>query len=163
MKMKPTDIAKYPNFAYYVRHDIPTLIKVPSVVHNLRVKGKLTSAEIADALKWNSGPGIKILKLAPGVCRAPGTNGPSDPGSSADFGCTRGSSEVEIDADTVQDFETGPYSAKVGKNKNGKNVFIVGVTLLHELCHLGHFKHNEAESGEAGNNFEQATYGQSIP
>ena len=42
-------------------------------------------------------------------------------------------------------------------------MFIVGVTLLHELCHVGNYQHAKVESSEAGFAFESATYGKSVP
>jgi hypothetical protein len=44
----------------------------------------------------------------------------------------------------------------------GKNVYIVGSTFLHELCHWGHDVKEAAEKREAGLNFENATYGKII-
>ena len=44
--MTVADIAKYPQFAHYVRHDIPYLVHVKPVVYNLKTKGNLTDAEI---------------------------------------------------------------------------------------------------------------------
>ncbi len=70
---------------------------------------------------------------------------------------------VEIDPRFVKDLENDPYGAGTGRNAGGKGVFIAGVTLLHELCHWGNFKHGVAETTEAGVAFERATYGKIVP
>ena len=154
MKMKPEDIANYPKFAHYVRYKIPELTSVGPVVQNLKTKGCLTEAEIRDALRWGHEPLIVITDLSNGQCRV-----------SSAYGCTRkaNDNQIEIDEGTVQEFEDSPDALGVGKNAKGKNVYIVGVTLLHELCHVGHYKHGKVEKTEAGFTFENATYGKSVP
>ncbi len=64
MKMTAADIKKYPKFAHYVRHDVPDLIYVPSVMHNLKTKGHLTDAESRHALRWGHEPLIVITDLS---------------------------------------------------------------------------------------------------
>ncbi|HEY5911075.1 MAG TPA: hypothetical protein VJA21_10775 [Verrucomicrobiae bacterium] len=154
MKMTAADIKKYPKFAHYVRHDVPDLIYVPSVMHNLKTKGHLTDAESRHALRWGHEPLIVITDLSGGQCGVPSA-----------YGCTRKAkhNQIEIDEGTVKDFETSPDGLGVGKNAKGKNVYIVGVTLLHELCHVGHYRHGKAEKAEAGFAFENAAYGKSVP
>jgi len=154
MKLTPGDIKEYPKFAHYVRHKMPELIHVSSVVHNLKTKGCLTGAEILHALRWGNEPLIVITDLSHGQCGVPSA-----------YGCTRKANnhQIEIDEATVQDFEASPDALGVGKNAKGKNVYIVGVTLLHELCHHGHHKHGKAEKTEAGFTFESAAYGKAVP
>jgi hypothetical protein len=154
MKMKAADIAKYPKFAHYVRHKMPDLIHVPSVVYNLKTKGSLSEAEVRHALRWGTEPLIVITDLSHGQCSVPSA-----------YGCTRKANhhQIEIDQGTVQDFEKSPNGLGVGKNAKGQNVYIVGVTLLHELCHVGHYQHGKAEKAEAGFTFENSTYGKSVP
>ena len=154
MKMTASDIATYPKFAHYVQHDFPRLIHVKLVVHNLKTEGSLTDAQIRHALVWGADPMILITDLSHGQCGVPSA-----------YGCTRKASpdQIEIDEGTVKDFERSPYALGVGKNATGTNVFIVGATLLHELCHLGNYGHRKAERTEAGFAFETATYGKSIP
>jgi hypothetical protein len=155
MKMKAGDIAKYSKFAEYVRYKVPQLVYDGPVVYNLRTNGHLTDSEILDALRWDHDPLIVITDLSSGQCR---------PGISA-YGCFRPENpqQIEINEGTVKDFENSPNALSVGQNAKGKNVYIVGVTLLHELCHLGHFKHGKVEKKEAGFAFEDAAYGKSVP
>jgi hypothetical protein len=154
MKMKAEDITKYPKFAEYVRYKVPELVHVGPVVYNLRTKGLLTDSEIRDALRWGHNPLIVITDLSSGQCDVPSA-----------YGCTRKANhdQIEIDEGTVQDFENSPNALGVGKNAKGKNVYIVGVTLMHELCHVGHCKHGKLEKKEAGFAFENAAYGKSVP
>jgi hypothetical protein len=152
MKMKAADRSKYPKFAYYVRVNIPILVRNPVIVHNMKTNGNFTDAEVAEVLKWDSGPFIKIQDLGHGQCGVP-----------AAYGCTRGSTEVEVDEDTVKAFESGPRAGMVGQNARGGSVYVVGVTLLHELCHLGKFRHKIGETTEAGFGFESGAYGKSVP
>ena len=69
--MTVADIAKYPQFAHYVRHDIPYLVHVKPVVYNLKTKGNLTDAEIRHALRWGTEPLIVIKDLSHGQCSVP--------------------------------------------------------------------------------------------
>jgi hypothetical protein len=154
MKLSAADIAKYPQFARYVRHKIPELIHAKAVMFNLEKQGSLTDAQVRHALKWGNDPLIVITDLSHGQCGVP-----------AAYGCTRGSNptQIEIDEETVSNFETAPYSLGVGKNARGQNVFVVGVTLLHELCHVGKFAAAQAEATEAGAAYEQGAYGRVVP
>lgn len=154
MKLSPADILKYPKFAHFVHLDMPKLVHVKSVIHNLETKGNFTEAQARHVLLWGNEPMILITDLSHGQCSV-----------ASAYGCTRKANlhQIEIDEGTVKEFESSPYSLGVGKNAKGKNVFIVGVTLLHELCHLGNYKHHKKEKLEAGDAFEKATYGKSVP
>jgi Metallopeptidase toxin 3 len=154
MKMNAGDIKNYPKFAQYVRYAIPELIYVKPVASALKKNGSLTEAKIRHALQWGNEPLIVITDLSHGQCGVPSA-----------YGCTRQANlhQIEIDVGTVNDFETSPYGLGVGKNAKGNNVFIVGVTLVHELCHLGNFKHHKAEAEDAGFAFENSVYGKAVP
>ncbi|WZP00490.1 hypothetical protein EP7_002134 [Isosphaeraceae bacterium EP7] len=154
MKLTAADIAKYPKFAQYVRVKIPELVHVKSVMFNLKSKGSMTDAQVRDALRWGAEPLIVITDLSGGQCGVPSA-----------YGCTRSTNlhQIEIDEGTVADFEKAPYSLGVGKNARGQNVFIVGVTLLHELTHVGKFLKAEVEATEAGADYEIGAYGKVIP
>lgn len=154
MKLSASDIQKYPKFAFYVKHDIPKLIHNKTIIHNITTNGSLSESQARHSLLWGNDPQILITDLSHGQC-----------GVTSAYGCTRQASlqQIEIDEGTVKDFESSAYKLGVGKNAKGSNVFIVGVTLLHELCHLGNFKHNKVEKNEAGFSFESATYGKSVP
>ena len=154
MKLSAADIKKYPKFAQYVRVAIPQLVHNKVVMHNLKTKGSLTDSEARHALQWGTEPLVVVTDLSHGQCGVPSA-----------YGCTRGTNlhQIEIDEATVADFESSPYKLGVGKNAKGASVFIVGVTLLHELSHLGMFKHSKVEAVEAGDAFELVTYGKAVP
>jgi hypothetical protein len=154
MKMSAADIRKYPKFAEYVRNQIPKLVNVAPVVRSLKTEGGFTEAQAKHALLWGNDPLILITDLSGGQCGVPSA-----------YGCTRQAklNQIEIDEGTVKEFEASAYSLGVGKNVKGQNVFIVGVTLLHELSHLGNFKLNKVEPAEAGFALENDLYGQSVP
>jgi hypothetical protein len=154
MKMSVADIQKYPKFAEYVRHQIPKLVNVPSVIQSLKTQGGFTEEKAKHALLWGNNPLILITDLSGGQCSVPSA-----------YGCTRKANlhQIEIDQGTVKEFETSAYSLGVGKNAKGQNVFVVGVTLLHELSHLGNYRLNRAEAAEAGFALETDLYGQSVP
>ena len=59
-------------------------------------------------------------------------------------------------------FESQMSSGTDNKNAKGKIVYVVGATLLHELCHWGNNQAGVAEASEMGLAFEKATYGKTI-
>ena len=130
--------------------------RVPLIVANMKTFGSLAEGEFRHALAWGTDPLIVINKLPPGAPGAPGGCGadglfvPTSP------------NEIQIDLGRVQDFEAGPMNA-TDLNARGERVIIVGVLLLHELCHWGNFNHGVSEITEAGNDFCVATYGRRIP
>jgi hypothetical protein len=71
--------------------------------------------------------------------------------------------EIRISLARVQDFEKAPMGVGADTNARGEKVIIVGVLLLHELCHWGNFNHSVTEATEQGVAFVEATYGRRIP
>jgi hypothetical protein len=67
--------------------------------------------------------------------------------------------QIELDIGRAQEFEDDAYGAGMDRTADGRRVFIVGTTLLHELCHWGNFHHGRAEAVEEGIAFEVAVYG----
>ncbi len=154
MKLSAADAKTYPKLAQYVRCAIPLLTGNRVIMHNLKKNGSFTTAQANHALTWGNEPLIVITDLSHGQCGVPSA-----------YGCTRGSNlhQIEIDTGLANDFENAPHGQKVGKNAKGNNVFVVGVTLLHELCHLGRLKAGIPETTEAGFDFEQGAYGKAVP
>ena len=159
MIMSQTNIDEFPNFARYVRRQMPTVVSVPVIVRNMRRFGSLSRSELVNALTWGSGPHLRIVNLRstaglPGfqVCVA---------GVAAANGCFRHAAPdaIEIDRTTISNFENDSGGAGTDLNTRGGRVFIAGTTILHELCHWGNFNHSVAETAEAGVAFEVATYG----
>lgn len=151
MKMSADTIKKYPKLHYYVRVNIPEVAEVNAIISNIKkLAGKTPRKTIKEALVWGKKPTIKVVPNL--VCA--GVNA---------YGCySWGSDEIQIDEDMVKDFEAGKG---VVKTKNGKRVYLVGVTLLHELTHWADAQDGVDDavpgdpSNEEGNAYEKGVYG----
>jgi len=143
MRMHATDIKSYPKFAYYVKNDIPKVIHVPSIVYAMNKVGQLNKTKLQSALRWGVGPQIRVTILA---------------GAVGEFTPNIKSNEIRININAVKEFEAGKGKrvAKAG------NVYLVGVTLLHELVHWGDDQDGIDRPGEEGNEFERLVYGSVI-
>ncbi len=150
MKMSSADISRYPKFARYVRRSMPEVANVSVIVRNMKTYGSLSKSALQSALRWGSGPDLVIKPLMAGQCIT---------GIAAN-GCFRATdpTKIEIDKSRVDDFEAGRASSR-DVNSRGQKVYIVGTTILHELCHWGNNQAGRAETSEQGVAFEVATYG----
>lgn len=162
MKLDKDDGKQFPKFRQYVKYAMPTTLHVPVIVKNIKKFGSLSRAEFANAIAWGNGPTIRFVNLDdtsgfPGYKKCGGV--------AAAYGCFRSTAPdyIELDLLAVTQFETDPYGSGLGKNSRHQNLFIVGATMLHELCHWGNFHHGVAETTEQGAAFEVATYGKTIP
>ena len=151
MQLSATDRRNFPRLTEYVRRRMPEVLNVPIIVRNMRRFGSLNRRELAHALTWGAGPRIVIVDHTANTCG----------GIAAVNGCFRHANpdQIELNSETVDNFERDPYGAGSDVNARGKKVFIVGTTILHELCHWGNFHHGVAETTEQGVAFEVATYG----
>jgi len=138
--MDALDIKKYPKLAYYVRVNVPDVIHVASIVGAFKRIGGINRATLKTALAWNSRPSIKITPLV---------------GAFGEFTPDEHSNEIRIDQSMVEDFEKGKGRRVV----HAGNVFLVGVTLLHELTHCADDQDGIDRAGEEGEEFEKAMYG----
>jgi hypothetical protein len=78
-------------------------------------------------------------------------------------GCTADSTQIEIDDDLVNEFEQNAND-NLRLTASGRHVFLVGVPLLHEMCHWGNFLNGVPENdGDTGEKFETAVYGGVVP
>lgn len=155
MRISDADKGTFPKFAQYVRTKMPELTNVPVIVFNIKKHGSLSKEELRTALQWGAGPLIVIKSLQGYAC----------PTLANYFGCFEPATptQLAIDIDSVRSFEKDAYGNGSGLNANKQKVFVVGVTLLHELCHLGNFQHGVAEATEQGFAFEQSAYGKTVP
>ena len=140
MKMAALDIKKYPKLAYYVRVNVPDVINVATIVGAFKKIGGINRATLKNALAWNHGPSIKITPLV---------------GEFGEFTPDEHSNEIRIDQSMVEDFEKGKGRRVV----HAGNVYLVGVTLLHELTHWADDQDGIDRAGEEGEEFERAMYG----
>jgi hypothetical protein len=161
MKMPDGDQKTYPKMAAYIKNEIPKLKNNATICAGLKKCGSLTPAQITQALSWGNLPTIKIVDMQVTSCRA------GDAGAGL-YGCTRSKLEIEVAKRVVEGFETaaGKSLAPVAglDNLNIKNnpVYVLGVSLLHELCHWGNKVNNVAEGEEMGLKFERTVYGKTI-
>lgn len=144
MKMSVVDKNKYPKVAYYVRVNLPDIIKVPVIVQALDQIGQVSLASLQSALVWGKGPDLSFVTMSDCGRFSPGTN----------------SSVLEINVKLASEFESGKG---VRKTKDGRDIYAIGVTILHELIHWGDDQDGVDRPGEEGNEFEIAVYGKVIP
>lgn len=151
MRIDPDTAKKFPAFRYYLSVDMPRVANVKAIVSQIKkLAGKTPRATITDALKYGRGP---LIVVVPNLICA---------GTKA-FGCYKwGGDEIQVDEDLVKDFEAG---RGVVKNTSGQRVFLLGVTLLHELTHWADAQDGVDDliagdpSNEEGNAYETAIYG----
>lgn len=151
MKLDEATIKAYPRTHYYVRVNMPEVANVNAIVSQIRkLAGKVSSQTIKNALKWGQGPTISVVPNL--ICA----------GDKA-YGCYAwGSNVIEVDEALVKDFEAGKG---VVKNAAGKRVFLLGVTLLHELTHWADAQDVTDDpvpgdpGNEEGNAYERGIYG----
>ena len=154
MRMSPEDRTSFPKLTQYVRSSLPQVTVVPKIVHNMKKHGGLSAIQLQNALLWGTKPKIVILDLssvpAPDGSGNVAANGRFDPANP---------DQIELDIGRAQEFEDDPYGAGSDSTADGRSVFIVGTTILHELCHWGNFHKGKAEVDEEGIGFEVDTYG----
>ena len=143
MRMTAADIKTYPNFAHYVKNDLPKIISVPAIVQAMNKVGQINRAKLQIALAWGTGPAIKITPLV---------------GAYGEFTPNIKSNEIRIQTKIVQDFEAG----KGIRLARAGNIYLVGATLMHELVHWGDDQDGVDRPGEEGNEFERLVYGSVI-
>ncbi len=143
MKMSAADIKTYPKMAYYVKNDLPDVVKAPGMMSAMRKIGQLKKNKLMAALKWGQGPTIKVTALVNAV---------------GEFTPNIKSNEIRVDTNLVRNFESG---RGIRKSRAG-NVYLLGVTLLHELVHWGDDQDGVDRNGEEGAEFEKLIYGKVI-
>jgi hypothetical protein len=140
MQMTAADQRAYPKLKYYVKNSLPQVVDVPAIVNAMRKIGQLTKSDLQKAVQWGSGPMLKIVTM-------------SDLGQ---FSPGIGSSELRLQKAMVEEFEAGNGTRKTAKNRD---VFLVGVTILHELVHYGDDQDSIDHPDEEGEVFERMVYG----
>lgn len=141
--MNSSDIKKYPKLAYYVKYNIPQVLHVSPIIMALKKVGGIKKSKIKQALKWGIGPEINITTLV----KAYGAFTPNSK-----------SNEIRIDIKLVEQFEKG----KDVRLARAGNVYLIGVTLLHELVHWADDQNGKDRPGEEGEEFEKLIYGKVV-
>lgn len=154
MRMTDDDRRNYPRLESYLKLRMPEVFNVPVIVRNMQRFGNLSRAQFHHALTWGTDPLVVVTELSNFQCGVQWANGC--------FVHAR-SNQVELDLTLSQDFENDPYGpGSIDRTSTGRQVFIIGTTFLHELCHWGNFHAGVAEPEERGIAFEVATYGRNI-
>jgi len=144
MKLKSTDRTRYPKFAKYVKESMPKVADVESIVKAFQKFGQIDRTTLRRALKWEELPNINI---APDPDNYGSFNGEIDPDT------------INLDSETVQKFEDGHG---ITKTAFGKDIYLIGAKLLHELVHWADHRDGidyTDDGGEEGALFEKAVYG----
>lgn len=150
MRLSAANRRTYPKLYRYIRTQIPRLRNVRAIIRGLKTYGNLTEVEVRAALAWNSGPVVVVTSLSAGQCGVPVANGC--------FSSAR-PNELQIARFRVLQLENSNAS-RYDRTSSGRQILIIGTTLLHELCHFGNRKHGKVYTGgEAGVDFETALYG----
>ena len=143
MRVTAADQKRYPRFAAYVRVDMKNAAAVPAIARAMNRIAHLDQARLTTALSWGTAPTIRITPLVAAY-------GYFTPGVH--------SNEIWIDAKTVQAFEAGRGRRAVRAGR----VYLVGVTLLHELVHWGDDQDGVDRPGEEGEELERLLYGRVV-
>ena len=152
MRMTADEITLCTALHRYLRYSMPACADISVIVNNLVAYGGLSVAEARHALKWGTDP--YVFAESPRNQRC--ANGAGH--AKCAFDSAR-SNWIEINLDDYNLFANG---GGMGSTASSRTVPIVGVGLLHALCHWGNFKNGVSEKKEAGFEFERATYGKVI-
>jgi hypothetical protein len=144
MIMGKADQVFYPKFTKYVRYSLPCVVDVPSIVAGFAKYGQINRTTLKRALTWGNKPTIVIQELT---------------GAIGLFNADVDPDVINIHTRIVEEFEDGHGFRK---NKWGKNVYLVGVTLLHELIHWADNLDGIDFPDEEGEQFEKDVYGMVI-
>ena len=123
---------------------MPAVIRVPALRAAMATAGQLNRSQFHAALAWGTPPNISIVP-ALGAC--------------GEFTPTPGNNTIRIDQRLFVDFEAGRGKVLV----RARNVYVLGVTLLHEMAHWGDNLDGIDRAGEEGNEFERLVYGAVVP
>lgn len=146
------DQLSFPKVTQYVRDSLPGVANIDSVCRAFRRFAQMDRASLQAALAWGSQPTLKFVDLVN-----------ADGGFLfGEFTPDSGSNELRINLKMAQDFEVGPTPNFVGRNARGARVYLLGVTILHELVHWGDDRDGIDFPEEEGEAFERAVYGRVV-
>jgi len=154
MRMSEEDRKNFPELTQYVRRALPQVMNVPKIVNNMKKHGHLSRIKLQNALLWGTKPKLILLDLS----SVPAPDGSGNVAANGRFQPAN-PDQIELDIGRAQEFEDDAYGAGSDTTSDGRTVFIVGTTILHELCHWGNFHAGFTEVDEEGIGFEEDTYG----
>lgn len=140
MQMSAGDQKKYPKMKQYVKDALPQVVNVPIIVSAMDKIGQINKSRLKQVLTWGQGPMLKVTVLN---------------GAYGEFTPDINSNEIRLDENMVKEFEAGRgmVNARAGR------VYLLGVTILHELVHWGDDQDGIDRPGEEGEEFERMVYG----
>ncbi len=142
--MSGGDTKDFPKLKYYVSTNLPQVAMVKPIIDAIKKHaGDIKEETIKEALKWGKGPMLKVVVMAP----------------LGEFSPYKKSNEIRLQKAMVQDFEKGKGLRKTAA---GALVYLVGVTILHELTHWADDQDGVDTVGEEGELFEKDIYGKVI-
>lgn len=144
MIMDKIDQTCFPKFTRYVRYSLPTVVDVKSIVAAFAKYGQINRTTLKRALAWGNKPYLVIREIDDAI-------GLFDASVDPDV--------INIHTRIVKEFEDGHGFRKTKWNKD---VYLVGVTLLHELVHWADNLDGIDFPDEEGEQFEQDVYGMVI-
>ncbi|MBL4687302.1 MAG: hypothetical protein JKY37_22080 [Nannocystaceae bacterium] len=145
MWLYPPDARKYEDLAEYMSRKLPYAYLEKSIAYALEKMGQFDRKRLRNALKWGQQPTVKVRDLKGDRY--------------GEFTPRIGSNEIRISRKRVEEFEAGKGLRQA---RNGK-VYVIGVTLLHELVHWCDDQDGiEQHPSEEGLEFEKMVYGSTI-
>lgn len=144
MILSAADQVRFPRASAYVKSELPKVEHVAAIRSAMQTTGQLSRLQFRRALQWGVVPTVQVVRGL-GACGA--------------FRPTPGSNLIRVEERLFNDFEAGRgrRAARVG------SVYVLGVTILHELVHWGDNLDGVDRPGEEGEEFERLVYGGVIP
>jgi len=147
MNMTASERVIAPELEKYLRDSFSTLANNSRIVNNLMACGGMNQQQARNALIWGTDPFVWVQEPSNRKC----ANGVGNVKCAFDAG----SNSIEVDVTHFDNFLRG---AGTVTTPNGK-VPMIGVALLHALCHWGNYNFGTTEKKEMGFEFELMTYG----
>lgn len=142
----------FPQLYRYLRYSMPECAHISLIVNNLVAYGGMTVPQARHALHWGTDPFVFVFD--PSNRRCANLSGHAKC-------CFDPANPNDIDINP-KDYNLFFLGKGMGYTARGLRVPIVGVALLHALCHWGNHKNSITEVSDEGFRFEQATYGRVI-
>jgi hypothetical protein len=152
MRMTASERKLCPDLYRYLRYSMPKCAHISLIVNNLVAYGGMTVTQARHALHWGTDPFVFVYEPRNRRCIN-----------------MAGHAKCCFNPDTPNDIDINPkdyaeffLGKGMGYTATGLRVPIVGVALLHALCHWGNYNNGITEASDEGFRFEQATYGRVI-
>lgn len=153
MRMTASEKVFAPELYRYLRDSMPDCANVSSIVNNLvKYGGFRTVPDARHALHWGTDP--VVFTSVPSNLRCSNASGHAK--------CAFDPTQSWFIVVNVEEFNEFIAGRGTGFTSSGRPVPIMGVALLHALCHWGNFQAGISETAEQGHAFERATYGRTI-